>query len=32
MLMEKSKWKPREDESTDAEDRGGLTRSSDEAT
>jgi hypothetical protein len=30
--MEKSKWKPREDESTDAEDRGGLTRSSDEAT
>jgi len=32
MLMEKSKRKPREDESTDAEDRGGLTRSSDETT
>ena len=32
MLMEKSKRKPREDESTDAEDRGGSTRSSEEPT
>lgn len=31
MLREKSKWKPRKDLSTDAEYRGGLTRSSDEA-
>jgi hypothetical protein len=32
MVMEKSKWKSHEDESTNAEDRGGLTRSSEEAT
>jgi hypothetical protein len=30
MPREKSKWKPHEDESTDAEHRGGLPRSSDE--
>jgi hypothetical protein len=32
MRMEKSKWKSHEDESTNAEDRGGLARSSEEAT
>ena len=32
MIMEKSKRRPREDESTDAEDRGGSTRSSEEPT
>ena len=31
MLREKLKWRPHESESTDAEHRGGLTRSSDEA-
>lgn len=31
MLMEKSKWKPHEDESTDAEYRDGTACSSDEA-
>ena len=30
MLREKFKWRPHEDESTDAEHRGGPTRSSDE--
>ena len=30
MLTEKSKWKPHEDESTEAVHRGGTTRSSDE--
>jgi len=30
MLREKLKWRPHESESTDAEHRGGLTRSSDE--
>jgi hypothetical protein len=30
MLREKSKWKPHEDLSTDAEHRGGATCSSDE--
>jgi len=30
MLREKSKWKPHKDLSTDAEHRGGATRSSDE--
>ena len=28
--VEKSKWRPHKDESTDAEHRGGLPRSSDE--
>ena len=28
MLREKSKWKPHKDQSTDAEHRGGATRSS----
>lgn len=32
MLREKSKWRPHEDESTDAEHRGGLPRSSDEVS
>ena len=31
MLREKSKWRSHKDESTDAEYRGGTTRSSDEA-
>jgi len=31
MLREKRKWKPHKCESTDAEHRGGVTRSSDEA-
>ena len=30
MIREKSNWKPQEDESTDAEHRGGMTRSSNE--
>ncbi len=30
MIREKLKWKPRKSESTDAEHRGGITRSSDE--
>ena len=32
MLRKKSKWRPHKDESTDAEHRGGLPRSSDEAS
>jgi len=32
MLREKSKWRTHEDESTDAEHRGGLPRISDEAS
>jgi len=32
MLREKSKWKTHKDESIDAECRGGITRSSDEAS
>lgn len=32
MLREKSKWKHHKDQSTDAEHRGGATRSSDEGT
>jgi hypothetical protein len=32
MVMEKSKWKSRKDESTDAEYRGGIARSSNEPT
>jgi len=32
MPREKSKWRPHEDESTDAEHRGGLLRISDEAS
>ena len=32
MLREKSKWRSHEDESTDAEHRGGTARSSDEAS
>ena len=30
MIREKFNWKPQENESTDAEHRGGMTRSSDE--
>jgi len=30
MIREKSKWRPHKDQSTDAEHRGGVTRSSDE--
>jgi hypothetical protein len=32
MLREKSKWRPHEDESTDAGHRGGATRSSNEGS
>jgi hypothetical protein len=32
MLREKLKWRPHESESTDAGNRGGLTRSSDEVS
>ena len=32
MIREKSKWKPHKDLSTDAEHRGGVTRSSDEGS
>ena len=32
MIREKSKWRPHEDESTDAEHRGGSARSSDEVS
>ena len=32
MVREESKWEPHEDASTDAEHRGGLLRSSDEAS
>jgi hypothetical protein len=32
MLREKFKWRPHENESTDAEHRGGATRSSDEVS
>ena len=32
MLREKSKWQTHKDESIDAERRGGITRSSDEAS
>jgi hypothetical protein len=32
MLREKFKWRPHENESTDAENRGGPTRSSDEGS
>ena len=32
MIREKSKWRPHEDESTDAEHRDGLSRSSVEAS
>jgi len=32
MLREKFKWRPHENESTDARHRGGATRSSDEAS
>jgi RNA-directed DNA polymerase len=32
MLREELKWRPHESESTDAERRGGLTRSSDEVS
>ncbi len=32
MIREKSKWRTHEDESTDVEHRGGLLRSSDEAS
>jgi hypothetical protein len=31
MLREKFKWRPHENESTDAEHRGGVARSSDES-
>jgi RNA-directed DNA polymerase len=32
MLREKLKWKPHKSQSTDAENRGGIARSSDEAS
>jgi hypothetical protein len=32
MIREKSKWRTHEDESTDAEHRGGAARSSDEVS
>jgi RNA-directed DNA polymerase len=32
MLRERSKWKPHKDQSTDAAHRGGVTRSSEEAS
>jgi hypothetical protein len=32
MIREKLKWRPHKSESTDAEHRGGLTRSSDEVS
>ena len=32
MIREKLKWKPHESESTEAEHRGGVTRSSEEVT
>jgi len=32
MLREKFKWRPHENESTDAKHRGGATRSSDEVS